>query len=70
VKSAWSVYDQWLDDIRVKFHPQPRGTDAVLREMTRSFASQPASKAIGDCYLLAFASLVIAKKYQLGTRDV
>jgi toxin-antitoxin system PIN domain toxin len=55
LKKAWSVYDRWLEDFRVDFHPEPRGTDAVFRETTTFFASQPASKVIGDCYLLAFA---------------
>jgi hypothetical protein len=55
LRKAWSVYDRWLEDLRVGFHPEPRGTDTVFREITRSFAGLPASKAIGDCYLLAFA---------------
>jgi hypothetical protein len=55
LKKAWSVYGRWLEDLRVEFHPEPRGMDAVFREATRPFASQSASKAIGDCYLLAFA---------------
>ena len=55
VRKAWSVYDRWLEDFRVELVSEPRGTDAVFREVTRGFASQPASKAIGDCYLLAFA---------------
>lgn len=55
LKKAWSVYDRWLEDFRVDFHPEPRGIDDVFREATRPFASQRASKVIGDCYLLAFA---------------
>lgn len=57
LKKAWSVYDRWLEDFRVDFHPEPRGIDDVFREVTRPFASQRASKAIGDCYLLAFARI-------------
>lgn len=55
VRKAWSVYDQWGDDSRVEFHPDPRGLDVEFRDATKPFANQLASKAIGDCYLLAFA---------------
>lgn len=55
VNAAWRVYDQWLEDPRVEFHPEPRGIEAGLREMTKLFADQPASKLIGDCYLAAYA---------------
>jgi hypothetical protein len=55
VRKAWSVYDQWDDDPRVEFHADSRGLDAEFRDATRPFANQLASKAIGDCYLLAFA---------------
>lgn len=55
VRKAWSVYDQWSGDSRVEFHPEPRGLDAEFRGAAKSFANQLASKAIGDCYLLAFA---------------
>jgi len=44
-----------LNDPRVQFHPEPRGLDASFREATARFAGLPATKAIGDCYLLAFA---------------
>lgn len=57
LKKAWSVYDRWLEDFRVDFHPEPRGIEDVFREATRPFASQRASKVIGDCYLLAFARI-------------
>jgi toxin-antitoxin system PIN domain toxin len=52
---AWQIYDHWLGDPRVEFFPEPRGVDATFRKITKQFASQPASKAIGDCWLLAFA---------------
>jgi toxin-antitoxin system PIN domain toxin len=55
LRKAWSVYDQWLEDARVQFHPEPRGIDLVFREATKPFAGQPASKLVGDCYLLAYA---------------
>ncbi|MEI9815298.1 MAG: hypothetical protein WDO18_22795 [Acidobacteriota bacterium] len=31
---AWKVYDEWLDDPRVQFHPEPHGTDLAFREVT------------------------------------
>jgi toxin-antitoxin system PIN domain toxin len=53
---AWQVYDRWLEDPRVGFYLEPRGVDATFRKLTRSVAPLPASKAIGDCWLLAFAA--------------
>ena len=55
MEAAWKVYDRWLNDPRVQFHNEPRGVDAAFRQATASFGSKPASKWIGDCYLLAFA---------------
>ncbi len=55
LERAWSVYDRWLDDPRVEFYPEPRGLDGTFRKATAPFAAQPASKWVGDCYLLAYA---------------
>lgn len=55
LKKAWAVYDRWLEDGRVQFYPEPRGIDPTFRELTLPFGQQPAAKAIGDCYLLAYA---------------
>jgi toxin-antitoxin system PIN domain toxin len=55
VENAWRTYDHWLNDPRVQFHPEPRHMDIAFRQTMAPFASQPASKWIGDCYLLAFA---------------
>jgi hypothetical protein len=52
---AWAVYDRWLEDPRVELHPEPRDLEAGFREVTAPFAAAAASKAVGDCYLLAFA---------------
>jgi toxin-antitoxin system PIN domain toxin len=54
-KQAWEVYDRWLNDPRVEFHPEPNGMDAAFQDATAAFDPEPASKWIGDCYLLAFA---------------
>ena len=55
LQKAWNVYERWLDDPRVQFYPEPRGMDAAFREATAPFAAKPASKWVGDCYLLAYA---------------
>jgi uncharacterized protein len=55
LESAWEIYDRWLADPRVQFHPEPRGLDPAFRQASAPFSSQRASKWIGDCYLLAFA---------------
>jgi uncharacterized protein len=55
IESAWAVYDRWLADRRVQFHPEPRVLDSAFRHATAPFDSQRASHWIGDCYLLAFA---------------
>ena len=55
LRSAWAVYERWLNDPRVEFYPEPRDIDVAFREITRPFDSKPASKWVGDCYLLAYA---------------
>ena len=55
LRQAWRVYERWMSDPRVDFYPEPRGMDAAFREATAPFAAKPASKWVGDCYLLAYA---------------
>lgn len=55
VTEAWQMYDRWLDDPRVEFYPEPRGLDPLFRRATAPFGPQRATKAIGDCLLLATA---------------
>jgi len=55
LRGAWAVYDRWLADPRVEFYPEPRDLDAGFRAATAPFAGKPASKWVGDCYLLAYA---------------
>jgi len=55
LRKAWGIYDRWLNDPRVEFYPEPRGLEAGFREATAPFAGKPASKWVGDCYLLAYA---------------
>ena len=52
---AWEIYDRWFKDPRIQFHPEPAQLEASFRHATEPFASQRASKWIGDCYLMAFA---------------
>lgn len=56
LRKAWSVYDRWLEDPRVHFYPESRDLDRGFRETTEPFAAQPASKWVGDCWVLAFAA--------------
>jgi toxin-antitoxin system PIN domain toxin len=56
LREAWDVYDRWLEDPRVEFYPEPRGADGTFRQLTESFTKQQATKALGDCWLLACAS--------------
>src|ERR1700726_2495966 len=55
LRKAWGIYDRWLDDPRVEFYPEPRNIDLGFRQSLEPFASKPASKWVGDCWLLAFA---------------
>jgi toxin-antitoxin system PIN domain toxin len=66
LREAWAVYDQWLQDPRVEFYPEPRNLEAAFRQATQPFAARQASKWVGDCWLLAFAE---AAKAQLVTFD-
>jgi len=58
---AWSVYDRWLEDPRVEFYPDPREADLTFRRFTAPFKTQKASKAVGDCWLLACAAEIDAR---------
>lgn len=55
LEKAWHAYDTWLSDPRVEFYPEPGGLDSAFREAAAPFAAKPASKSVGDCYLLAFS---------------
>ena len=52
-KEAWQIYDRWLTDARVGFHPEPLRLDPTFRALTKS--SQPATAAWPDAYLAAVA---------------
>jgi uncharacterized protein len=55
LRRAWDTYDAWLRDPRVEFYPEPFAAEAAFRDATAPFETKPASKWIGDCYLLAYA---------------
>ena len=57
---AWRIYERWLEDPQVEFYPEGRNLDEGYRRMTEPFAAQRASKAVGDCFLLAYASEIRA----------
>jgi toxin-antitoxin system PIN domain toxin len=60
LRKAWAVYDGWISDPRVEFYPEPRNMDAAFRSATDPFASRHASKAVGDCWVLAYSREVRA----------
>jgi predicted nucleic acid-binding protein len=60
LEKAWKVFQQWLSDSRVELFPEPRGMDEAFRDATAPFDTQPASKWVGDCYLLAYAKQTAA----------
>jgi hypothetical protein len=66
LREAWKVYDRWAEDPRVEFYPEPRNVESGLRQVLEPFAAQPASKWVGDGWLLAFA---IAARATLVTFD-
>ena len=55
LQNAWGVYEHWLNDPRVELYPEPRGVHEAFHHATVPFATQAASKWVGDCYLLAYA---------------
>jgi toxin-antitoxin system PIN domain toxin len=55
LRSAWALYDRWVEDPLVEIFPDPRTMETAFRRVTEPFADQAASKAVGDCWLLAFA---------------
>lgn len=61
LRKAWGVYDRWLEDPRVAFYPEPRTLESRFRKASEPFATQSASNAVGDCYLLAYAQELQAR---------
>ena len=55
LRDAFAIYDRWFTDPRISLAPEPSGMEALLRSAVSPFLSRPATKAIADCYLAAFA---------------
>ena len=55
VADALEVYDAWLGDPRVEFFQEPRDLNQAFQDAVEPFKKLPASNAVADCYLLAFA---------------
>lgn len=55
LRPAWNAYDRWLEDPQVEYYPEPRDLELAFRQITQPLATRQASKAIGDCFLLAYA---------------
>lgn len=51
---ASAVYNRWLGDPRVEFYSEPRNMDAAFPSATDPFAARYASKAVGECWVLAY----------------
>ena len=52
---AFALYDRLLEDPRIELRAEPQGIDGLMRVVSRPFARQSATKALGDLYLIAFA---------------
>lgn len=55
VGGALNALDRWQDDPRVEFADERPGIEPALRRGLSDLASQPATRAIMDAYLAAFA---------------
>lgn len=52
---AFALYDSLMEDARIQLAPEPQDVDRLMRAVSRPVARRPATKAIGDLYLIAFA---------------
>jgi toxin-antitoxin system PIN domain toxin len=57
LSDALGLYDAWMEDPRVEFGVELRQTETLFRQALAPFGSQPATKAIADCYLVGFAEV-------------
>ncbi len=53
--AAFELYDRWRQDPRVGLAAEPPGMETLFRQAAAPFAKLPATKAVADCYLVAFA---------------
>jgi toxin-antitoxin system PIN domain toxin len=55
VADAMVVYDAWIADPRVEFYQEPRDLNEAFKTAIEPLKKLPATNAVADCYLLAFA---------------
>ena len=55
IERAFAVYDDLLADPRIEFMREPENLELLMRNVSKPFARQAATKLIGDFYLMAFA---------------
>jgi toxin-antitoxin system PIN domain toxin len=53
---ALDLYDRWRRDPRVDLASEPHSTDRHFREALSLHATEPAPKAVVNCYLVGFAA--------------
>ena len=53
--TAFELYDRWRADPRVGLAAEPPGVETLLRQAAAPSAKLQATKAVADCYLVAFA---------------
>ena len=61
ISGALDLYDRWRQDPRVDLAPEPRGTEELFRHALALDATEPATKAVADCYLAGFAEAAGAR---------
>jgi uncharacterized protein len=54
LSAAWAAYGP-MEQRSASLAPEAAGMEGTFRRVTRAFDNKPATKWIGDCYLLAFA---------------
>jgi len=55
VAGALDLYDHWRQDPRVELASEPSSTEEHFRRALTLHATEPATKAVADCYLVGFA---------------
>ena len=61
LSAALDLYDRWRQDPRVELVPEPRGAEDRFRQALELHMTEPATKAIADCYLVGFADAAGAR---------
>ncbi len=56
IGQAWNAVARLMGDSRVEFRPEPNDLDPHFRRAMAPLAEKPASKWIGDCYVIASAN--------------